>query len=403
MQPRSILFVTARLPFPLVSGDRVRAFHQVRLLARRHRVTLVTYADGASSEAAREVMEGHGIRLVTVPFDRLAAVWRVARCLWSDVPLQAALFDSPQLSDRIRDLVGREHFDLAHVQLARAVPPLGDYFGLPHVVDLVDALSLNMERRALKDRGPFRWAARIDAARLRAYERRICLDAGATTVVANADRDAIGEYPSLQVNPNGVDLSAFPFDGGRRDRRHLVFTGNLGYFPNVDAICWFVHHVMPLIWAREPAARLTIAGARPHARVRALAAHERRITVEGDVDHLHPRLVSAGVAVAPMMAGSGQLLKVLEAMSSGTPVVGTPRALSGTEARHGVHALTGDTPGALAAHVLSLIDDEALATRLSVAGRALVERLYTWDRSVADLEIIYNRVAGYDRVAAVCP
>ena len=207
----SILFVTSRFPLPLFSGDRARAFHQLHWLARRHRVTLVTFADPACGPAAHAPLERAGVRIITVPFTKRGAAVRLAVNAWSDLPLQAALYQSRRARAAIRALVAAEHFDLAHVQLARTVPLVGANLGLPRVVDLIDALSLNMQRRAAHDRGWARWAARIDAKRLQQYEHQICEDVAAALVVAPADRDAIGPYPSIVVNPNGVDVSAFPY------------------------------------------------------------------------------------------------------------------------------------------------------------------------------------------------
>jgi len=388
----SVLFVTSRFPLPLLSGDRNRAFHQLQWLSRGHRVTLVTHADPSHGGRAHALLEQFGVRVVTVPFTRAGAAYRVARGVWSDLPLQAALYDSPHARAVIRSLVAKERFDLAHVQLARTVPLVGADLGLPRVVDLIDALSLNMQRRAAHDRGWLRWAARIDATRLQRYERQICREAAAALVVAAADADAIGPFPSLHIVPNGVDLTAFPCVTAARDPHQLVFTGNLGYFPNVDAVSWFVDHVLPRVWRDEPNTRLTIAGARPNRRIQALGQRDSRIHIAGNVEHLHPTLAAARVAVAPMRAGSGQLLKVLEAMSTGTPVVTTSRGLSGIEAVAGEHLLVGDSPDEFAAHVISLIRNDRLASRLASAGHALVERLYTWERSAADLERIYMKV-----------
>jgi polysaccharide biosynthesis protein PslH len=395
----SVLYVTTRFPLPLWSGDRARAFHQLRLLAPRHRLTLVTYADHTATDEARRRLEAFGVRIVTVPFSARKAAFQVGRRLWSGLPLQVALFDSQDARATIRSLVASERFDLAHVQLARAFPLVDASLGLPRVVDLIDALSLNMRSRAVHDRGPLRWAARVDAARLLRYERRICDEADAALVVAQADRDAIGGEDAPTVNSNGVDLAAFPHVAAPRPDRGLVFTGNLGYFANVDAVCWFVDHVLPLVWRTVPEATLTVAGARPHARVLALAARDARITVAGEVGSMPPILAAARVSVAPMRAGSGQLLKVLEAMATGTPVVATSRALSGIDAVPGEHALVGDSPEAFAASVVELLRDDALAARLGHAARGLVERLYSWDRSVGDLERVYLQVVGCARTA----
>lgn len=403
MGPLSLLFVTTRFPHPQRSGDRARAHHQLRLLARRHRLTLLTFASAAEAARTPEAIAEHGLhRIITVPFSPAAAAWRLATALFSRRPLQAALFDAPPARRALARLLAAERFDLLHVQLARAMPLVPPDPGLPLVVDLIDALSLNMQRRAAHDRGLVGAAARIDATRLAACERRICERAAATLVVAEADRAAIGGGRSPIVNPNGVDLGAFPWREGRGERDQLVFSGNLGYFPNVDAAAWFIERVLPIVRRDEPRTRVTLAGARPHARLRALAARDPRIAIAGDVDDVHPYLAAARVALAPMRAGSGQLLKILEAMATGVPVVTTSRGLSGIEASPGEHVLVADEPEAFARHVVTLMRDDRLAAAQAAAARGLVERLYTWDRSVAQLERIYAEVLGRAGRAASC-
>ncbi len=393
MAPLSVLFVTTRFPHPIYTGDRVRAYHQVRLLARRHRVTLACFDAADGEHAGRREMDACCARVITEPFDRAAAAWRLARHAWSDTPLQVAMYGAGRLRQRVMDAVSQARFDVLHVQLARALPLVEGLDTLPRVVDLVDALSMNMHRRAKGDRAPWRWAARVDARRLAAYERRVCRDAHTITVVASADREVIGEFPNLRVNANGVDLGEFPFSAAPRPLASVVFTGNLGYYPNVEAACWLAHTVMPVVWRARPEARLTLAGARPHRRVLALARHDPRVEVAGFVAHMREPLSAARVAMAPMRSGSGQLLKVLEAMAVGTPVVATPEGLSGIDAVHGEHAMIGEDATTLAAHVLRLFDDEDLAGRLARNGRALVERCYTWEHSVEALEALYRAVA----------
>lgn len=392
MRRLSILFVAVRFPLPLRTGDRARAYHQVRLLARRHAVTLVTYLDDSpTARAARGDIERLGVRVVSAPFGRPAAAMRVLRELVGTRPLQVALFDAPAMRDTIRGLLRDESFDLIHVQLARAMPLIPADVDIPVFVDLVDALSLNMRRRAAHDRWPMSWAAELDARRLEAYEREVCLAADLATVVSAADRAALGDPAKVEINANGVDVVDFPFvrDGRVVDR--LVFTGNLGYFPNVEAVQWCAQHVLPRIWKVRPACELVVAGARPHARIRALAA-DPRIRVVADVPHLHPWLASARVAVVPMFTGSGQLLKVLEAMASGAPVVATRRALNGLDARDQVHALVADDAEAFAAAVLALLDDPQRAERLAESARHLVESSCTWEQSVDSLEACYRRL-----------
>lgn len=313
----------------------------------------------------------------------------VLRGSLSRLPLQVALYESARMRQAIGQARRIETHDVAHVQLVRMTPYLEEIGSLPRVVDLVDTLSLNMARRARHDRGFWRWVARLEARRLARYERAVCGSADQALVGSPMDREALGSPPNLAVVSSGVDLADFPYQrDGRADT--VIFSGNMGYFPNVQAALWLGRTILPAIGRAIPGVRLSIVGTRPDRRILRLARQDPRITVTGHVETVSSHLRRAAVAVAPMQAGSGQQLKVLEAMASGTPVVATTLAASGIEARHGEHLLVADEPHAFAAHVLRLLRDPKLAGGLAASGRRLVEDRYTWERSVAALERVYD-------------
>jgi glycosyltransferase involved in cell wall biosynthesis len=289
----------------------------------------------------------------------------------------------------LSELVAGETFDLAHTQLVR-IAPYVEGFPAARFVDLVDALSLSMRRRSHQHRGPLRWLTALEAERLLRYERRICASVEGASVVSRVERDAIGATASVGVVPNGVDLDDFPFGREGRDPATVVFTGNMGYFPNVNAACWFAERVHPLVRRSVPEARFLVIGARPAARVRRLARADPPVSVLGFVDDLRPHLRSATVAVAPMQAGAGQPFKMIEAMASGTPVVATPIAAEAFEAGGGDGLLVAGTPEAFAEAVVSIIRDPGRAGRLATQARRFVESRHTWERSTAHLEKLYE-------------
>jgi glycosyltransferase involved in cell wall biosynthesis len=369
----------------------VRAYHQLRILGRRHRVTLLSFA----SRAERALGPGplaECSRVVMVPLSLPQAAAALLRRGLSSHPLQVAIHESRLMRRAIRRARETETFDVAHVQLVRMAPYLDDIGPLPHVVDLVDALSLNMERRARHDRGVGRWLARLEGRRLGRYERTVCDAVDRALVGSATDRQALGSPPKLAVVTSGVDLTEFPRQHGGREPATVIFAGNMGYFPNVLAARWLGGTILPTVARDVPGVRLRIVGARPDPEVLSMARRDARITVVAGPEHIAPHLGRAAVAVAPMQAGSGQQLKVLEAMASGTPVVATTIAAGGVEARHGEHLLVADEPEAFAAHVVRLLTEPMLAAGLADRARGLVESRYTWDRSVAELERIYESV-----------
>ncbi|MHB8381098.1 MAG: glycosyltransferase family 4 protein [Candidatus Binataceae bacterium] len=169
----------------------------------------------------------------------------------------------------------------------------------------------------------------------------------------------------------------------------IVFTGRMGYFPNSDAAVHFACDVMPLIRAADPSAHFVIVGAdMPNSA--ALRCRGAGALVTGHVPSIHDWLTRASVAVAPMRAGSGMQFKVLEAMASGAPVVATRFGLGGLRAIGGEHLLVANSAVEIAEEVVRLLRDRTLADRLAINARSLVERNYSWESSIADLEQIYD-------------
>ena len=385
-----ILFVAARLPYPPLSGDQVRAFHQLRLLGRQHEITLLSFTRGKPSPEAISRLAPFCRRIVTVPHHGIRRWIGCLRGRLSSYPIQTLFHQSRQMSRAVQTELSARAFDLVHVQLVRMAPYFEAMSDVPRVIDLIDALSLNMERRHQRQRGLLKLAVRVERDRLSAYERAVCSMYDRAAVVSSLDQAAIGDFPNLHTVPNGVDLGQFAFRRGERHDHVIMFGGNMGYFPNVDAVKWFVREVFPLIRRRVPTAQFQIVGVNPHRDVRQLANLDPAVTVTGYVKDMHARLNESVVAVVPLRCGSGMQSKVVEAMASGTPLVVTSFALGGIDALDGHHLLIANQPQAFASHVIRLLKQGDLRDTLAANARRLVEQRYTWERSTQMLEQIYS-------------
>lgn len=380
-----ILFITSRSPFSPTRGDTLRAYHQMRVLARRHELTLVApLGPGApDAEAAEFPCEA-----VSVPWSRRRGVARLAWAPVTGFPLQVLYVYPPRTHTVVSRLLAGGRFDLAHVQLLRMAPVL-DAITVPCVLDYQDAFSLNVRRRAEMARGPRSWALRCEAGRLRRYEQLVAGKAVFTTVTSAADREALGDPPNCVVIPNGVDVERFRFEPARPASNDIVFSGRMSYPPNADAAAWFAGCIFPRVRAAVPGARFLIVGADPPPRLRRLQGMDG-VVVTGRVPSVADHLARAAVAVAPLRCATGIQNKALEAMAVGTPVVTTPAVARGIDATPGRHLLVGTTEEELAGHVRRLLEDRATAAAMASRARALVESQYTWEQTVAALEHVYD-------------
>jgi len=385
-----VLFVASRPPYPPLQGDRVRAYHFLRHLVRRHRVTLVAPVTARLTPEVQAANAALAERWVPVRIPRRWWVQAALRYPFSARPLQTLLFAAPSLLRAVQALVAQHAFDLVHVQLAR-LGPVAEVLPpqLPRVLDFIDALSLNMARRAAREPWPQRGFFLLEARRMARYERALVQVYTQQVVTSTVDRAAIGDFPTLHVIPNGVDVDAFPFYAGPREPGLIVFTGRMGYFPNEEAAVFFATQVFPQVRRAVPHARFVIVGADPTPRVQRLARLPG-VEVTGFVPRVQDYLQRAQVAVAPMRSGTGIQNKVLEAMAAGAAVVATPQALGGIAARSGEHLLVAEDAAGLAAQVVRVLQDPTLGPRLARAARAWVETHHSWARATAQLEAVYQ-------------
>ena len=107
------------------------------------------------------------------------------------------------------------------------------------------------------------------------------------------------------------------------DRSDILFVGGFNHSPNVDAICWFVDEILPLVLAECPQIKLNIVGSSATDRVNTLAS--RHVVIHGYLsdEELAKQYARARIIAAPLRFGAGVKGKVLEALQNGVPIVTT--------------------------------------------------------------------------------
>lgn len=173
------------------------------------------------------------------------------------------------------------------------------------------------------------------------------------------------------------------------DRETVLFMASYGWPPNVDAAHWMAREVWPLVLPRVPHARLVLAGNDTAGKIRHLADPNRRISTPGFVESAVATTREATLCIAPLRAGGGIRLKIVEALANERPVVTTTVGAEGLGLTAGEHALFADDAATFARHVSDLLLDADRARVLARSGRTEVEHRFAWDRVIDRLEGIF--------------
>jgi glycosyltransferase involved in cell wall biosynthesis len=378
------MFASQMVPYlPCNDGFRVIPANLIRELSQRHEIHLLAFSDHETAEQLS--WSKRYCRSVTiVRYESKKGIRsRVANWRTGIEPTMIRVF---------RRMLDRLTPHVVHLE-GPSVAPLAKFVPskIPIVLSAHDSLSLryrDFSRSANSQH--FRAESMIRALLAQRFERRWFAASDRIVVTSSFDKAAIARFISpkqLVVVPNGIDLQYFTYNP-RPLAGRIVFSGNMSYFPNIDAAGYFVRESFQSLKKRFPEVEFWIVGADPSPLVKELA-RTPHVYVTGTVPDLREWIWSASVFVSPLRFGAGVKNKILETMALGSPIVATSRSLTGTPLISGVHAWIADKPSETYEAVATLMNDRSLAKSLSLAARAEVEDHYTWSTVAAKFEKIY--------------
>jgi polysaccharide biosynthesis protein PslH len=386
----SALLLAPETPYPLAGGGALRTASLLHYLAQTHDVDLIVFRQPGGADPAQGMPAGLVRRMTVID---LPANGRslAARMLRNGVRVVRRV---PPLVDRfsgfaaqIAHAVGGRRYEIGVIEHSWCAAYYGQIAAscACTVLDLHNIESALHARCAATENSAGALAHRVFKHASLELERRWlpCF----TQVLTASESDAaaaraIAPTARVRVYPNAVPPRPQPTET-RGDS--IVFSGNMEYHPNRAAVRFFRQEVWPLLRARRPELVWRLVGKNPEA-VRAFTCGDSHIEITGEVEDAVRELAKSQVAVVPLLAGSGTRLKILEAWAAGTPVVSTAIGAEGLPVRDGQHLLLADGAAEFAGAVERLLACSDLRESLAVAGRALLEKEFTWEKAWRHLE-----------------
>lgn len=401
-RPR-VLFVAPYPVYPPRSGGSVRHWNLLRQLGGDFEIHAAVFATTRDDPRQRAALES--VCATVELLEREEAGPPLATSL---VPRSAEMFDFGRARRALADLARRHSVDvvqLEHTELGQFAPLFPQAGVALAELDLSFVTStlrrqLGFERRYETDRTL--WRGEIDRRRQLRYEIHWCERVDQVHVMSELDAERLALYlrdrrARIRVVPNGVDCAAFGDAAAAPGETHdFLFVGSFGHTPNRDAVEWLLDEIWPRLRAQSPEARLAVVGAHPPNDL--LERHGRAgVEIVGAVDDIAAWYRRSRVLLAPVRAGSGTRLKLLEAFAAGLPVIATPLAAEGLEGTDGVHFRLADSAERFAVEAARLLGDPAERARLADAARDLAHERFDWSHSAARLAAAWEELAARPR------
>lgn len=396
---REILFLAHRVPWPADRGDKIRSHHILKRLAQMAPVHVGAFADDARdmgfvAEMNRCFASVH-VELRDKP------QWRSGlEALATAQPISVSSFASASMKKWVDGIIagGRiSHVVIFSGAMAQYVP---NGFDGRFIMDFVDVDSAKFESYSGDGNPVMRWINAREGRMLGAFEKQTARRANANLFVSDAEAALFRERSGESALALGNGIDAVFYDPATKFKKlHppypdplIVFTGQMDYRPNIEAVSDFARNAMPAIRAAHPETTFAIVGRNPTQAVSDLSILPG-VQVTGAVDDVRTWLNAADVVVAPLRIARGIQNKVLEAMAMAKPVVVSPAAAQGIDAIDGVHFCVENTVVQEAARVSALLDDPVIRDRLGQAARRHVIDHYSWVAQLAALDDIMGYVS----------
>lgn len=393
MSVENLLMLVHRIPFPPNKGDKVRSFHILQHLAQHYRVSVGAFVDDPADWQYQSKLQD---LCADVHLETLSPKWGKLRSLsglLSGEALSLPFYRSASMQQWVDRIIAQNDIRKVLIYSSQMAQYVLGKPEMTRIADFVDIDSDKWLQYGQSKSWPLSWVYAREGNKLRQFEIDVASRFDGTTFVSRTEAadfrrlSGMGENKVTHVN-NGVDTDYFdpdivlpsPYQGSGPV---LVFTGAMDYWPNIDAVNWFVAQVLPKIRQQHPSLQFYIAGARPADAVLALA-NQPGVVVTGGVPDIRPYIRHATLAVAPLRIARGVQNKVLEAMALGKQVIASSQAAEGIEAEPGQHFLIADDAEAYTAAVLTALAQPR--TEMGMAARSHMLQCYGWSASLSQFD-----------------
>ena len=375
---KKILYLTTRLPYPTIGGDRLRMYNLLKQLKQLgHDITVVSLiTDDENLEDVKKHDEFF-TNLITIRFDKKLAYLNAVKAVFNDKPFIVQYFYSNEMQKIVDKLIKENDYDIITGYMIRIAPYLEKHRSKNIIIDFVDAVSMMYERRIQTVNSLWdKFKIGIEFLKVKNYEKKCCKIFKTQTVISKFD--------NIHIVGNGVDTEFFkPIDAEKKN--HICFVGAMRTIANCEAVKYFATEIFPLVKKEVADAKFIVVGANPRQDLIDKISRIEGIEITDKVDDVREYMKHCKVSICSTKIAGGVQNKILEAMSMGIPVVTTPEGAEGIGADENILSVAKNSED-YAQKVIDLMKDNQRQKEIGQKSREFILKNFSWRKVVEIFE-----------------
>lgn len=406
-----ILWLSHLIPYPPKAGVLLRSYNLLHELSKYHDIDLLSFVQrdfmvslfpsyAIGEQESMNVLSSFCGKVRFVPISceqrHLGKYLLAAKSLFTDNPYTINWLKSEDFYNAVIEFVKETNYNLVHFDTISLAPYRELIQGVPTVLDHHNIESHMMLRRADKEKNiSLKMYYLQEGLRLGRYEKKHCKDFNLNITCSKLDSLRllkIDQKLNVQEVPNGVDVDYFNPNKAVEEPQSLIFVGSMNWYPNVEAMHYFVENVWLLLKRKVPDCVLHIVGANPPDSIKKLADKDTNIIVHGFVDDVRPYIEKASVYVCPIRDGGGTKLKLLDAFAMKKAVVAHPVACEGIDAQPNHDVFFAETSVEFVEKICTLFSNLQLRQVTGENARKMVMSNYSYKSIGKELSEKYEKL-----------
>ena len=365
--------LSTRYPFPVRKGDQVVIKTRLAVLSSKFTIDFVCF--GKESERAHVLEKQYkNINFHVIPFSYTVALTKCFLNFFSDQPFQVAAFDQPKIKAYVSELLNLNHYQFVHHFLIRSMTWTQFNEKYVRIMDAIDSMQLNLTELIKKSPFFLRLIYKIEKKRVSAFENQLHKYFDQIWTIAPKDAAFFGK--NTKIFPMCLNLKEYQSKKiYAKYVKSIIFSGNLNYYPNVDAVLFF-YKIFEEIKKSYPQVKFSIAGNGWNSKLDKLKS-DSSVNFLGEVADMNQALMQADMAVCPMNLASGMQNKVIEAMVAGVPSVISLKAKGDLNLISETHCMIANNETEFLQHVLILMNDYDLRKKMAKNARSYIESYHS--------------------------